>query len=85
MRSWIFSIITPVFSVLHKSFWYADLLLKKNVLLIEVLKTVVLNIFVEPWYTSFSMFTLTFEQFNVSLLSQKVKKGSFLYIFTKVL
>ncbi len=45
MQSWIFSIITPVFSVtwsFRKSFEYADLLLKKHFWLLSVLKTVVL-------------------------------------------
>ncbi len=40
MQNWIFSIITPVFSVmiLQKSFWYNDLLLKKHLLLWPMLK-----------------------------------------------
>jgi len=39
---WIFSIITPVFSVTWSFSWYADLLLKKHFFLLSMLKTVVL-------------------------------------------
>ncbi len=48
MQSWLFSIITPVFSVtiLQQSFEYADLLLKKHLLLLSMLKAfVLLNVF----------------------------------------
>ncbi len=44
MQNCIFSIFTPVFSVtiILKSFYYADLLLRKHLLLLAILKTVVL-------------------------------------------
>ncbi len=49
MQSWIFSIITWVFSftIIQKSFWYADLVLKKHVVIIINAAKKLLNIFLE--------------------------------------
>ncbi len=99
MQSWIFSVITPVLSVTwsfrNHSFWYADLLLKKHLLLLLILKKIELvNIFVETVMQLFSGFfdeieilknpTVTFDQFNMSLLNKTVIKytnSKYLYIY----
>ncbi len=47
MQSWIFSIITPVFS--HKIFQKSTNMLIKIIIIIIYKKVVLFNIFVETW------------------------------------
>ncbi len=50
MQNWIFSLQCHL--ILQKSFSYADLVIKKHVLLLLMLKTVVpLNIFVKKYFS----------------------------------
>ncbi len=70
--------------ILQKSFSYADLLLKKHFWLLSIMKTVkLLNIIVESskeqhlyeieiFCNIINVFSVTFHQFNASLLSKSV-------------
>ncbi len=51
MQSWIFSIITPVFS--HKIFQKSTNMLIKIIIIIIYKKVVLFNIFVETWQIFF--------------------------------
>ncbi len=83
MQNWIFSIITPVFSVfmiLQKSFSYADLLNYilyrwKQLWCIIVRKTD-MKFLIWNWdiwlYYTVNIFTVTFDKYNASLLNKSI-------------